>query len=302
MGFSLNPNADPFLYTTPFVSPPKLHFIPIYKTPPKLILAPPLHAYVEVDPYLHHYSMYSDSELFYDVVPQVPSSWPCSDGFCGGGGGVVSHSQGEGYVAKNNKGERKYYCKVKEWVPQLHFRVPPESDNDTNFQLLPFQTTTLMIKNIPNQLRRNDLMNILDEHCKLKNASFEKNNDNRLDGRRRSEYDFVYLPMDFRKISNLGYAFVNFTNPTAASEFYKAFHRRQWNVAVNKKVCEIKRAKLQGLKALMDAFRNKIFWCHANNYLPVMLEPPSDGYRRYRATPVGKRISQPPPSPIKKCG
>ncbi|CAK9325455.1 unnamed protein product [Citrullus colocynthis] len=286
MTTSLNPNADPFLYTTPFLSPPKPQFspIPIYKTPPTLILAPPLHGYGAPN-YVGHPML---GLLSHDVVPQVASSWPCSDGLCGGGG------------------ERKY-CKIKKCVPRLRFRVGDETtlQFQSPLQLLPSetQTTTLMIKNIPNQFRRNHLMNILDEHCKWKNAICEKK-----DSRLRSEYDFVYLPMDFRKywfhgkISNLGYAFVNFTNPTAASEFCKAFHRRQWDVVLNKKVCEVKRAKLQGLKALMDAFRNKIFWCHANNYLPVMLEPSSDGYRSYRAIPVGKRIARPPPCSIKKCG
>ncbi|KAE8649631.1 hypothetical protein Csa_012797, partial [Cucumis sativus] len=50
-----------------------------------------------------------------------------------------------------------------------------------------------------------------------------------------------------------------------------------------------------GLKALNNALKDKIFWCHADSYLPVMLEPSSDGYRRYRAMPVGKRMDRPPP-------
>lgn len=136
MTTSLNPNADPFLYTMPFVSPPKPQFspIPIYKTPPTLILAPPLHGYGAPN-YVAH-PMFG--LLSYDVVPQVASSWPCSDGLCSGGG------------------ERKY-CKIKKWVPRLRFRVGDETtlQFQSPLQLLPSetQTTTLMIKNIPNQFR-----------------------------------------------------------------------------------------------------------------------------------------------------
>lgn len=143
MGFSLNPNADPFLYTTPFSSPPtKLQCNPITR----LILAPvPLHANY-VFPYLHgqhHHHMFSG--LFYGIVPQqVALSPPRSDGFCGGGG-PVSYSQPQRF-----KVDRQMKC-----VPtKLHFDVADVNNNNSD-QVLPSQTqtTTLMIKNIPNQFR-----------------------------------------------------------------------------------------------------------------------------------------------------
>ncbi|KZV33050.1 protein terminal ear1 [Dorcoceras hygrometricum] len=63
--------------------------------------------------------------------------------------------------------------------------------------------TTVMIKNIPNQLRRDYMLSFLDEYC----SKFSL------------EYDFLYLPMDFRKRDNLGYGFVNFTSAVAAMKF-----------------------------------------------------------------------------------
>lgn len=35
----------------------------------------------------------------------------------------------------------------------------------------------------------------------------------------RGLYDFVYLPIDFSRKSNVGYCFVNLVNATAASNF-----------------------------------------------------------------------------------
>lgn len=72
------------------------------------------------------------------------------------------------------------------------------------------------------------------------------------------------------KISNLGYAFVNFTNPTAASEFCEAFHLRQWDVEVNKKVCEIKIAKLQ-VPLKRRRFRFLFLYISINYYICVFV-------------------------------
>lgn len=46
-------------------------------------------------------------------------------------------------------------------------------------------------------------------------------------------------------MSNLGYAFVNFTTPKAAFKFYKQFHGFVWNVNENRKTCEINKAEYQ---------------------------------------------------------
>lgn len=47
------------------------------------------------------------------------------------------------------------------------------------------------------------------------------------------------------KTANLGYAFVNFTNAVAAFRFFNSFHKRVWEVAKNKKTCEVTVADIQ---------------------------------------------------------
>lgn len=50
-----------------------------------------------------------------------------------------------------------------------------------------------------------------------------------------------------KRVSNLGYAFVNFTSPKAAFRFYVEFHGLEWEVAQNKKICQINVAQYQVL-------------------------------------------------------
>jgi hypothetical protein len=46
-------------------------------------------------------------------------------------------------------------------------------------------------------------------------------------------------------MTNLGYAFVNFTSCRAAFRFFLSFHKHVWAVSENKKVCEVTLAVLQ---------------------------------------------------------
>ncbi|XP_010544402.1 PREDICTED: protein terminal ear1 homolog [Tarenaya hassleriana] len=153
--------------------------------------------------------------------------------------------------------------------------------------------TSLMIKNIPNIFGRKDLLKIIDDHCR------EKNIGRRVSDKIRSSYDFLYLPMDFMKRANLGYAFVNFTSSIAAVRFCRDFNKFHWPVPGNKKVCEITLAKFQGKDELTRHFSSSRFACHTNAYLPVVLLPPSDGFARYRLDLLGVRVGgawTPPPT------
>ncbi|XP_062021311.1 protein MEI2-like 6 [Rosa rugosa] len=146
-------------------------------------------------------------------------------------------------------------------------------------------TTTIMIKNIPNQFRRSDLLGILMEHCLVENLDAVVRSDPN-----KSEFDFVYLPMDFNKNrgSNLGYAFVNFTGAIGAQRFYQRYHNFEWDVEQNKKTCAITCAKIQGKKALIGNFRHKVFRCEFDEYLPVVVAPPCDGVSPPKLTLLGK--------------
>jgi hypothetical protein len=63
--------------------------------------------------------------------------------------------------------------------------------------------TTVMVRNIPNNYTGEMLLELIDSE------GFA------------SSYDFLYLPMDFGRQANLGYAFVNLVNPEVTKPFWK---------------------------------------------------------------------------------
>jgi len=98
--------------------------------------------------------------------------------------------------------------------------------------------TSTIMRNLPNDYTRNMLIDLL-----------------RLEGFEGS-FDFMYLPIDFRSKSGLGYAFVNFTSSELAQQFIEHFTGfNRWTVGSNK-VCEVAWSSLQGLKAHIDRYRN----------------------------------------------
>ncbi|XP_022637934.1 protein terminal ear1 homolog [Vigna radiata var. radiata] len=147
-------------------------------------------------------------------------------------------------------GNWRYHRKLYKW------RVRGRKIRPNGTAVMPFPNTvkeaesssitTVMIRNVPNQFKFDDLIHILDEHCLQQNKSV-------VDPEEWSKFDFVYLPVDYRKyamqkrVSNLGYAFVNFTSPKAAFRFYVEFHGLEWEVAQNKKICQINVAQYQVL-------------------------------------------------------
>ncbi|XP_016649792.1 PREDICTED: protein terminal ear1-like [Prunus mume] len=193
------------------------------------------------------------------------------------------------------------------WVPKNKQKLQAEeknmeassSEHKNGGPVIPFpptfdpSTTTVMVKNIPNQFRRHTLLEILRRHC------FEVNRGIHSDPN-KSKFDFVYLPIDFGKIwkkktiSNLGYAFVNFTTPAAAHRFCGHFQDREWRYNNTKKTCDVKSAKFQGKAALLKHFKNKKFWCESAECLPGAVEPACDGSIWYQIFPVGKLTGVPP--------
>ncbi|CAH9117382.1 unnamed protein product [Cuscuta europaea] len=136
--------------------------------------------------------------------------------------------------------------------------------------------TTVMIKNIPNKYSQKLLLNMLDNHCIHCNDQIAGTDGG---GRElpKSSYDFVYLPIDFINKCNVGYGFVNMTSPQATWRLYKAFHLQSWEVFNSRKVCQVSYARLQGLEALKEHFKNSKFPRDAEEYMPVVFSPPRDG-------------------------
>eukprot|EP00929_Paragymnodinium_shiwhaense_P095450 TRINITY_DN5658_c0_g1_i1.p1 TRINITY_DN5658_c0_g1~~TRINITY_DN5658_c0_g1_i1.p1 ORF type:complete len:872 (+),score=129.13 TRINITY_DN5658_c0_g1_i1:200-2815(+) len=61
-------------------------------------------------------------------------------------------------------------------------------------------------------------------------------------------YDFLYLPMQPRKNSNRGFAFVNFTTPESAEEFFQALNGKKLHYLNTTSVIGISPAKMQGFE------------------------------------------------------
>ncbi|XP_059636015.1 protein terminal ear1-like [Cornus florida] len=157
--------------------------------------------------------------------------------------------------------------------------------------------TTVMIKNIPNKYSQKLLLNMLDNHCIHCNEQIVGNGDEQEEP--LSSYDFIYLPIDFINKCNVGYGFVNMTSPQAAWRLYKAFHHQNWEVFNSRKICEVTYARLQGLEALKEHFKNSKFPGEAEDYMPVVFSPPRDG-RRHLTEPIP--IVNRPNSPRHLCG
>jgi hypothetical protein len=99
--------------------------------------------------------------------------------------------------------------------------------------------TSLMLRNLPNNLKRSALLELFDA------LGFQ------------GLYDFVYLPIDFARNANVGYCFVNLVDAVAASKFQAAFQGFQGWTGSSRKVCEAVWSEFnQGLACHVDRYRN----------------------------------------------
>ncbi|XP_023745257.1 protein terminal ear1 homolog [Lactuca sativa] len=194
---------------------------------------------------------------------------PEQQGRCvgGGGGGVIG-------------------CRNKPWKGSRYTREKCDTmfliKEDAIVSSFRDSRTTVMIKNIPNKYSQKLVLNMLDNHCIHCNEQVEaEGGDQPL-----SAYDFVYLPIDFANKCNVGYGFVNMTSPEATWRLYKSFHHQNWEVFNSKKICEVSYARLQGLEALKQHFKNSKFPREAEEYMPVVLTPPRDGRTLTEPIPI----------------
>jgi len=102
-------------------------------------------------------------------------------------------------------------------------------------QIIKDRRTSLMIKNIPNKYSQQ----LLKETIEVSHLE---------------EYDFLYLPIDFKNKCNVGYAFINLKSPKAVLTFFRRFHNKRWEHFNSEKICEIAYARLQGYNALKKHF------------------------------------------------
>lgn len=99
--------------------------------------------------------------------------------------------------------------------------------------------TTVMLRNVPNNYTRAMLFEMLDTE------GFN------------GQYDFVYLPTDFKSRAGLGYAFVNLVDSSVVPRFWATFNGYSRWVLPTTKVCQVSWSKpYQGLHANVQRYRN----------------------------------------------
>ena len=96
---------------------------------------------------------------------------------------------------------------------------------------------TIMIRNIPIKYTEDILSEDLEEF--------------------KGKYDCLYLPFDYDKNGNKGYAFINFVNPLHILYFYEKFNGKKWSYFESPKICELNSAHFQGINEIQK---------HAKNY------------------------------------
>lgn len=101
------------------------------------------------------------------------------------------------------------------------------------------ELTTVMLRNIPNSYTSAAVLELLDSHSFM------------------GRYDFVYLPMDFQKGVNLGYAFVNFLHHTDGLRFAEVFQDfASWTCQSDKSGDVSWAQPNQGWQAHVERYRN----------------------------------------------
>ena len=109
-------------------------------------------------------------------------------------------------------------------------RQPPPPTGD--------QRTTLMVKNVPNKLTRDQLVTQLERRLPA------------------GGFDFVYMPIDFKTRCNYGYLFVNVSEPCLVRVFLDNFGSFRFPEPRSTKICEIVFARVQGLQANVNRLIN----------------------------------------------
>ena len=132
------------------------------------------------------------------------------------------------------------------------------------------ERTTVMLRNLPNNYTREMFLKMLDDHGLM------------------GKYDFAYLPCDFYRDANLGYAFVNLVDGKAVDELWKIFHGFSDWALPTAKVCEVSwSGPHQGFKAHIERYRNS----------PVMHKSVPD---EYKPVMFKNGVRKPFPRPTKK--
>ncbi|OJD38986.1 meiosis protein mei2 [Diplodia corticola] len=110
--------------------------------------------------------------------------------------------------------------------------------------------TTVMLRNIPNQMTTYDLEALLDSWV-------------------HGKFDFLYLRIDFANMCNVGYAFVNFDMPMTIVDVKSKLDAQGWPGHLgSSKRAAMSYATVQGVESLIEKFRNSSVMCESPNCRP----------------------------------
>ena len=114
--------------------------------------------------------------------------------------------------------------------------------------------TTLMLRNIPNKYKLNDLVKEIDmSFC--------------------GKYDYINLPIDYERKLNLGYAFINFVDPLHIILFYEKYHNKRWNLYKSDKKMDMTYADKQGKKDINCKDEQTYYAQHDKRFIFKSLNP-----------------------------
>lgn len=112
-----------------------------------------------------------------------------------------------------------------------------EEASSDKIPVVPEASTTLALRNIPKSYTRSMLLDLLDEDF-------------------AGQYDFVYLPSDFKCLAVYGYAFVNFASHEVAEEVRLQLDGfSEWMLPHNK-CMDVSWSEVQGLEHHVERYRN----------------------------------------------
>ncbi|CAK0850720.1 unnamed protein product [Prorocentrum cordatum] len=134
---------------------------------------------------------------------------------------------------------------VGSWAP------PPRSAEMLDSEHAEENATTVMLRNLPPSYTRQMLIDMIAAKGFLRHC------------------DFLYLPINFKRNLNVGYAFLNFTSREQTELFFAAFEGFSgWDVPSGQ-VCSVCWSETKGLKANIERYRNS----------PIMRAEVPDGFK-----------------------
>jgi len=120
--------------------------------------------------------------------------------------------------------------------------------------------TTVMLRNIPNKYTREMLVKQLEQDM-------------------YAQFDFIYLPIDFKNKCNVGYAFINFTTIEACDLFVSRFNGVEVRKCLpglnSRKITEVTPARVQGFEDNVARLRNSPVMrelVHKPEWMPVVFD------------------------------